>query len=75
MGLERTFTNKVLYTSFRTGWGEFCATNDLNVDDTYFFNVIHEAIYSIDKEWEEEQEDDEANLRVEVRMMNGRWRR
>ena len=43
----------------------------------YFFNVIREATYSDDEdeEWEEEQEFDEAKLKVEVRKMNGGWLR
>jgi hypothetical protein len=48
--------NKVLRTSFKIGWGEFYTTNDLNVGNACFFNVIHESTYSIDddEEWEEE---------------------
>jgi hypothetical protein len=71
VGLDRTLTNKKVCTSFKYGWDEFCASNHLNVGDTYFFNVIHEATYSDDKdkEWEE-QEDDEAKLKVEVCKTN-----
>ena len=69
MALERTHTNNKVRTSFKYGWDEFCASNHLNVGDTYFFSVIREATYSDDedKEWEEEQEYDEAKLKVEVR--------
>ena len=76
MGLERTFTNKVLSVSFKYGWGAICADNNLNVDDTCFFSVIHEATCSNDndEEWEE-LEDDEAKLKVEVHKINGGWRR
>ena len=76
MGLERTYTNKVLRVSFKYGWGAFCADNNLNVGDTCFFSVIREVTYSNDddEEWEEELEDDEAKLKVEVRKTNGRWR-
>ena len=77
MGLERTRTNNKVHTSFKYGWDEFCVSNHLNVSDTYFFSVIHEATYSDDEdeEWEEEQEYDEAKLKVEVCKMNGRWLR
>ena len=76
MGLERTRTNKVLRVSYKYGWGAFCTDNNLNVDDTCFFSVIHEATCSNDndEEWEEELEDNEAKLKVEVRKTNGRWR-
>ena len=75
VALERTRTNNKVCTSFKYGWDEFYASNHLNVGDTNFFNVIHEANYNDDKdeEWEEEQEDDEAKLKVEVRKMNDRW--
>ena len=75
MGLERTRTNKVLRVSFKCGWGTFYADNNLNVGDTCFFSVIHEATCTNDddEEQEEELEDDEAKLKVEVRKMNGRW--
>ena len=68
--------NKVLQLSFKYGWGDFCTNNNLNIGDTYFFSVIHEAICSNDddKEWEEELEDDEAKLKVEVRKTNSGWR-
>ena len=58
-------------------WGAFCADNNLNVGDTCFFSVIHEATCSNDddKEWVEELEDDEAKLKVEVRKTNDGWRR
>ena len=77
MGLERTCTNKVLQVSFKYGWGAFCVDNNLNVGDTYFFSVINKATCSDDKdkEWEEEQEYDEAKLNMEVRKMNGGWLR
>ena len=76
VGLERTHTNKVLRLSFKYGWGAFCVDNNLNVGDTYFFNVIHEVTFSNDddEEWEE-LDDDEAKLKVEVRKTNGGWRR
>ena len=70
--------NKVLQVSFKYGWGAFCADNYLNVSDTCFFSVIHEANYSNDddEEWEEEElEDDEAKLKVEVHKTNSGWRR
>ena len=77
VGLERTHTNNKVRTSFKYGWDEFCASNHLNIDDTCFFSVIHEATYSDDEdeEWEEEQEYDEAKLKVEVRKMNDGWLR
>jgi len=77
MGLERTHTNNKVCTSFKYGWDEFCTCNHLNVGDTCFFCVIHEATCGNDedKEWEEKQEYDEAKLKVEVRMMNDRWLR
>jgi len=58
-------------------WGAFCADNNLNVGDTCFFSVTHEATCSNndDKEWEEELEDDEAKLKVEVCKTNDGWRR
>ena len=77
MGLERTRTNNKVRTSFKYGWDEFYASNHLNVGDTCFFSVIHEATYSDDEdeEWEEEQEYDEAKHKVEVRKTNGKWLR
>ena len=77
MGFERTRTNKVLLVSFKYGWDAFYADNNLNVCNTYFFNMIHEATCSNDddEEWEDELEDDEAKLKVEVRNTNGGWRR
>jgi len=65
VGLERTYTNKVLRVSFKYGWGTFCTDNNLNVGDTCFFSVIHEATCNNDddEEQEEELEDDEACLR------------
>ena len=62
--------------SFKYGWDEFCASNHLNVGDTCFFSMIHEATCSNDndEEWEE-LEDDEAKLKVEVHKTNDRWRR
>jgi len=76
MGLERTHMNKVLQVSFKYGWGAFYAKKYLNIGDTCFFSMIHEASYSNDddEEWEEELEDDEAKLKVEVRKTNGGWR-
>jgi hypothetical protein len=60
--------------SFKYGWDEFCTSNHLNIDDTYFFNEIREATYSDDEdeEWEEEHEYNEVKLKVEVRKMNDR---
>ena len=77
VGLERTRMNKVLRVSFKYGWGAFCADNNLNISDTYFFSVIREATYSNDddEEREEKLEDDEAKIKVEVRKTNGGWRR
>ena len=76
MGLERTCTNKVLRVLFKYRWGAFCTDNNLNISDTYFCSMIHEATYSNDddKEREEELEDDEAKLKVEVHKTNGGWR-
>ena len=48
VGLERTFTNKVLRVSFKYGWSTFYANNNLNVSGTCFFRVIHEATCSND---------------------------
>ena len=75
VGLERTYMNNKVCTSLKYGWGEFYASNHLNIGDTCFFSVIHDATYSDDEdeEWEEEQEYDEAKLKVEVRKMNGLW--
>ena len=77
MALDRTLMNNKVRISFKYGWDEFCASNHLNIGDTCFFSMIHEATYSddADEEWEEEQEDDEANLKVEVHKINGGWRR
>ena len=77
MALERARMNNKVCTSFKYVWDEFCARNHFNVGETYFFNVIREATYSDDedKEWEEEQEYDEAKLKVEVRKMNVEWLR
>jgi len=74
MGLERTYTNKVLRVSFKYGWGAFCADNNLNVGDTCFFSMIRKATCSNDddEEWEEELEDDEAKLKLEVCKTNSR---
>ena len=68
--------NKVLRVSFKNGWGNFYANNNLNVGDTCFFSMIHEATYSNDddEEREKELENDEAKLKVEVRNTNGGWR-
>ena len=75
--MERTCTNNKVRMSFKYGWDEFCASNHLNVGDTCFFYMIHEATYSDDEdvEWEEEQEYDEPKLKVEVRKRNDRWLR
>jgi hypothetical protein len=57
MGLERPrMKNKKVRTSFKYEWDEFYASNHLNVGDTCFFSMIHEATYSNDEdeEWEEE---------------------
>ena len=43
MALERTHMNNKVRTSFKYGWYEFYANNHLNVGDTYFFSMIHEA--------------------------------
>ena len=77
MGLERTHMNNKVRTSFKYGWDEFYASNHLNVANTYFFSVIHKATHSDDKdeEWDEEQEYDEAKLKVEVRKTNDGWLR
>ena len=77
MALERTYTNNKVCTSFKYEWDKFYTSNHLNVSDTCFFSIIREATYSDDedKEWEEEQEYDEANLKVEVHQMNGGWLR
>ena len=47
---------KILRVSFKYGWGAFYTDNNLNVSDTCFFSVIHEATCSNgnDEEWEEE---------------------
>ena len=68
--------NNVMRTSFKYGWDNFYASNHLNVGDTCFFSMICEATYSDDddEEWEE-YEDNEANLKVEVRKANGGWMR
>jgi hypothetical protein len=65
--------------SFKYGWGAFCADNNLNVSDTYFFSVIRVATCSNDDDEEELEEreelkDNEAKLKVEVRKTNDRWR-
>ena len=75
MALERTHTNNKVRTSFEYVWDKFYVSNHLNVGDTCFFSVIREATYSDDedKEWEEEQEYDEAKLKVEMRKTNGGW--
>ena len=77
MALDRTLTNNKVRTSFKYGWDEFCASNHLNVSDTCFFSMICEATYieDMDEEWEEEQEDDEAKLKLEVCKTNGGWLR
>jgi len=69
--------NNKVRTSFKYVWGEFCASNHLNVGETCFFSVIHEATYSddMDEEWEKEQEYDEAKHKVEVRKTKGGWLR
>ena len=56
--------------------GRVCASNHLNISDTCFISMMHEAMCSDDedKEWEE-QEYDEAKLKVEVRKTNDEWRR
>ncbi|XP_066373608.1 B3 domain-containing protein Os03g0212300-like [Miscanthus floridulus] len=73
VGLERTFMNKVFRVSFKYGYA-FCTDNNLNISDTCFFSVIHEATYSNDddEEQEEELEDDEAKLKLEVCKTNSR---
>ena len=77
MALDRTYKNNDFYrTSFKHGWDELRAANHLNVGDTCFFSVIHEATYSVDEdeEWEE-QEDNEDKLKMEVHKTNGIWLR
>ena len=68
--------NKVLRVSFKYRWGAFCTDNNLNIGDTCFFSVMHEATYSNDddEEQEEEIEDNEAKIKVEARKTNGKWR-
>ena len=68
--------NNKVCTLFKYGWDEFCASNHLNVGDTCFFSMICEATCrdDEDEEWEE-QEYDEAKLKVELRKMNGGWLR
>ena len=68
--------------SFKYGWAAFYADNNLNIDDTCLFSVIHVATYSNDdddeeelEEQEEELNDDEAKLKVEVHKTNSGWRR
>ena len=77
MALDKTLMNNKVRTSFKYKWDEFCASNHLNIGDTCFFIIICEATCSDeeDEEWEEEQEYDEAKLKVEVRKMNGGWLR
>ena len=52
VGLERTFMNKVLRVSFKYGCGAFYANNNLNINNTCFFSVIHEATCSNDDDEE-----------------------
>ena len=55
--MDRTYKNNDFYrTSFKHGWDELRAANHLNVGDTCFFSVIHEATCNDDgdDEWEEE---------------------
>ena len=52
MALERTRMSNKVCTSFKYGRDEFCASNHLNVGDTYFFSVIYEATYSDDEDGE-----------------------
>ena len=63
--------------SFKYGWGIFCADNNLNIGDTCFFIVIHEATCSNDddEEREEELEEWEEELKVEVHKTNDGCRR
>jgi hypothetical protein len=72
VALEKTRTNNKVCTSFMYGWDEFYACDHLNIGNTYFFYMIREATYSDDdnKEWEEEQDYDEAKLKVVVHKMN-----
>jgi hypothetical protein len=62
--------------SIKYRWANFCSGNNLNIGDTYFFNMIHEATYSNDEDEkrEEEEEGDEAKLKVEVHKTNNGWR-
>ena len=77
MTLDRTRANNKVCTVFKYGWDELCASNHLNVSNTYFFSVIRKATYNNDEdeEWEGEKEDDEAKLKVKVRKTNGGWLR
>jgi len=52
MGLEKNFMNKVLRVSFKYGCGAFYANNNLNINNTCFFSVIHEATCSNDDDEE-----------------------
>ena len=63
--------------SFKDGCSAFCANNNLNVGDTYFFSMIHEAtcINDNNEGWEEEPQDNDAKLKVEVCKTNSGWRR
>jgi hypothetical protein len=57
MGLERSrMKNNKVRTSIKYEWDKFYASNHLNIGDTCFFSMIHEATYSNgeDEEWEEE---------------------
>ena len=65
--LDRTLTNNKVRTSFKYGWDEFCASNHLNVGDTCFFNMIHEATYSDDK-------DEDGRRSRSTMKLSSRWR-
>ena len=73
VALDMTLMNNKVCTSFKYGWDEFCASNHLNIGDTFFFSMIHEATCSNDEDMEWEEEYDEAKLKVEVRKTNGGW--
>ena len=75
VALERTRMTNNVRTSFKYRWDEFCKSNHCNVDDTCFFSVMREATCSDDEdeEWEEEQEYNEAKLKVEMGKTNSGW--
>ena len=66
MVLERTHMNNKVCMSFKYRSDKFCASNHLNVGDTCFFSMIHEATYN----------DNKRNGRRSRSMMklSSRWR-